>query len=182
MLQYAVPFLAKMTLGMPADNIPLRDLESAIASFRASGSLATPGEALLLPCWRDEDWQQLFRFTSTRRVMAGEALIRRGEPDRTLYFVLHGELEVIVRSGDGLTMGRVSLVGAGSVLGELAFFDSGPRSAGAWAVDDCEVAAMSPDQYTAFEQSSPAFARELLFALGRILAIRLRTTTAKVVG
>ena len=57
-------------------------------------------------------------------------------------------------------MGRVSLVGAGSVLGELAFFDSGPRSAGAWAVDDCEVAAMTPDQYTAFEQSSPALARE----------------------
>jgi hypothetical protein len=48
-------------------------------------------------------------------------------------------------------------------------------------VDDCEVAAMTPDQYTAFEQSSPALARELLFALGRILSIRLRSTTAKVV-
>jgi CRP/FNR family cyclic AMP-dependent transcriptional regulator len=166
---------------MPVDNIPSKDLESAIASFRASGSFATPGEALLLLNWRDEDWQQLFRFTSTRRVMAGDALIRRGEPDRTLYFVLHGDLEVIVNSGDGLTMGRVALVGAGSVLGELAFFDGGPRSAGAWAVDDCEVAAMAPDQYTAFEQSSPTLARELLFALGRILAIRLRRTTAKLV-
>jgi CRP/FNR family cyclic AMP-dependent transcriptional regulator len=100
---------------------------------------------------------------------------------RTLYFVLHGDLEVIMHSGDGLTMGRVALIGAGSLLGELAFFDGGPRSAGAWAVDDCEVAAMTPDQYTAFEQSSPALARELLFALGRILAIRLRRTTAKVV-
>ena len=167
---------------MPTDNIPSKDLESAIASFRASGSFATPGEVPLLPSWRDEDWKQLFRFTSTRKVMAGEALIRHGEPDRTLYFVLHGDLEVIVRSDDGLTMGRVALVGAGSVLGELAFFDGGPRSAGAWAVGDCEVAAMTPDQYTAFEQSSPALARELLFALGRILAIRLRTTTAKVVG
>ena len=166
---------------MPTDNIPSKDLESAIASFRASDSFATPGEVPLLPSWRDEDWKQLFRFTSTRKVMAGEALIRHGEPDRTLYFVLHGDLEVIVRSDDGLTMGRVALVGAGSVLGELAFFDGGPRSAGAWAVADCEVAAMTPDQYTAFEQSSPALARELLFALGRILAIRLRSTTAKAV-
>jgi CRP/FNR family transcriptional regulator, cyclic AMP receptor protein len=170
-----------MTLGMPADNIPSKNLESAIASFRASASSATPGEALLLPGWRDEDWKQLFRFTSTRRVTAGDALIRRGEPDRTLHFVLQGELEVIAHSGDGLTMGRVALVGAGSVLGELAFFDGGPRSAGAWAVNDCEVAAMTSDQYSAFEQSSPALARELLFALGRILAIRLRNTTAKVV-
>ena len=171
--------VAKMTLGMP-DNIPLKDLESAIASFRVSGSFTTPGDALLLPSWRDEDWKQLFRFTSTRRVMAGDALIRHGEPDRTLYFVLYGDLEVTAHSGDGLTMGRVAQVGAGSVLGELAFFDGGPRSAGAWAVDDCEVAAMTLDQYSAFEQSSPALARDLLFALGRILAIRLRRTTAKV--
>jgi len=174
--------LPRMTLDMAADNIPLGDLQSAIARFRASVSLAAPAEALLLHGWRDEDWQQLFQFTSTRRVMAGDGLIRSGEPDRSLYFVLRGELEVIVHSGNGLAMGRVSLVGAGSVLGELAFFDGGPRSAGAWAVDDCEVAAMTPDQYSAFEQSSPALARELLFALGRILAIRLRTTNAKLVG
>ena len=74
-----------MTLGMPADNRALQDLESVIASFRASGSCATPDEALLLPSWHDEDWKQLFRFTSTRSVKAGDALIRRGEPDRTLY-------------------------------------------------------------------------------------------------
>ena len=55
---------------------------------------------------------------------AGEALIRRGEPDRTLYFVLHGELEVIAHSGDGLSLGHVALVSAGSVLGEQAFFDA----------------------------------------------------------
>jgi CRP/FNR family transcriptional regulator, cyclic AMP receptor protein len=167
-----------MSLGMPADTIASKGLESAIASFRAGGSLAA-SEALLLPKWSDEDWKQLFRFTNVRIVRAGDALIRHGEPDRTLYLVLHGELEVIVHAGDGLSMGRVALVGAGSVLGELAFFDGGPRSAGAWAVDDSDVAAMTPDQYTAFEESCPVLARELLFALGRILAIRLRRTTAK---
>jgi CRP-like cAMP-binding protein len=170
-----------MTLVMPVDVAPSRYLESAIASLRAGGSSPTTSEALLLPNWREEDWKQLFRFTSIRTVIAGDALIWHGEPDRTLYFVLHGELEVIVRSSDGLSMGQVALVGTGSVLGELAFFDGGPRSAGAWAVDDCEVAAMAPDQYTAFEQNSPSLARELLFALGRILAIRLRRTNAKVV-
>jgi len=49
-------------------------------------------------------------------------------------------------------------------------------------VDDCEVAAMSPDQYSAFEKTDPALARELLFALGRVLAIRLRRTNARLVG
>ena len=132
-----------MTFDMPTDAIPSQDLEAAIASLRAGGSHPTAAEAIQLPNWRDEDWKRLFGFTSIRRVMAGDALIRHGEPNRTLYFVLHGQLEVIIHSGDGLSMGRVALVGAGSVLGELAFFDGGPRSAGAWAVDDCEVAAIT---------------------------------------
>jgi CRP/FNR family cyclic AMP-dependent transcriptional regulator len=171
-----------MTLHMPVHNIPSAALEAAVSRFRAGSSLATMGEALLLTHWRDDDWKELFRFIGIRQLPAGEALLRRGEPDRTLYFVLHGELEVIAHSGDGLTLGRVALVPAGSVLGEQAFFDGGPRSAGAWAVDRCEVAAMTPEQFAQFEKSSPALARDLLFALGRILAIRLRRTTAKVVG
>lgn len=167
---------------MPADTIPSEDLDSAIASFRGGGSPSTETEAPLLPTWPDENWPRLFRFTNIRNVVAGDALIRRGEPDRTLYFVTRGELEVIVLSGDGLSMGRVALLGAGSVLGELAFFDGGPRSAGAWAVVDSEVAAMTPDQYRAFEQDSPDLARELIFALGRVLAVRLRRTNARLVS
>ena len=166
---------------MPAVTIGPVDLESAIASFRAGARAVAADEPLLLLKWSDQDWQELFRFTSIRSVRPGDALIRHGEPDRTLYFVLRGQLEVIVRSGDGLSMGRVALVGAGSVLGELAFFDGGPRSAAAWAVDHCDIAAMTVDQYSAFENVRPALARELLFALGRILAIRLRQTNARLV-
>jgi len=157
------------------------DLKSVVAGFLARGTAATAGENLLLPRWRDQEWQQLLGFTDVRRVTSGDSLILDGEPDRTLYFVLRGDLEVIVRSGDGLSLGRVAAVGAGSVLGELAFFDGGPRSASAWAVSECDVAAMSLDQYSAFEQAYPALARELLFALGRILATRLRRTNARLV-
>jgi CRP/FNR family transcriptional regulator, cyclic AMP receptor protein len=160
---------------MPVDTLPGRELPSAIANFRAAG------ETFILSHWSDEDCRELFRFTSIRTVPAGEALIRHGEPDRTLYFVLDGDLEIILPSGDAFSMGRVAEVGPGSVLGELAFFDGGPRSAGAWAVRNCEVAAMTPDQYAAFEQSHPALARDLLFALGRTIAMRLRRANARTV-
>jgi CRP/FNR family transcriptional regulator, cyclic AMP receptor protein len=166
---------------MSPDIVQESGLGSAISSFRA-GAAAGRDETLWLSAWRDEDWDLLFEFVDIRRVRSGDALIRRGEPDRTLYFVLRGELEIIVQSSDGLTMGRVARVGPGAALGELAFFDGGPRSATAWAVTPCEVAAMSPDQYAAFELASPALARALLFALGRILATRLRRTTAKLAG
>ncbi len=167
-------------MSTPADPTISTDLDAAIRGFRA-GSFAS-GDGLMPRGWSDDDWRELFRFTSTRRVTAGEALIRRGESDRTLYFVLRGGLEVIVHSGDGLSMGPLTRIGAGSVLGEQSFFDEKPRSASVWAVGDCDVAAMTPIQYSALEEARPALARDLLFALGRILAVRLRRTTAKVLG
>ena len=151
--------------------------DSAIASFRAG-----VGETLLLHNWRDADWQQLFRFTTFRSVAPGNTLIHHGEPDQTIFFVLRGQLEVVLRSGDGISLGRVALVEAGSILGEVAFFDGGPRSATAWAVDGCEVAAMTSDQFREFGKTNPDLARELVFALGRILATRLRQTNARLVG
>jgi CRP/FNR family cyclic AMP-dependent transcriptional regulator len=162
---------------MPDIGAPSMTPDSAIASFRAGA-----GETLLLHNWRDADWQQLFRFTTFRSVAPGNTLIRHGEPDQTIFFVLRGQLEVTLRSGDGISMGRLALVEAGSILGELAFFDGGPRSANAWAVDACEVAAMTVDQFRAFEEASPGLARDLVFALGRILATRLRRTNVRLVG
>lgn len=156
------------------------DFDTAIASFR-TGSQAS-GDQLSPGAWNDEDWRELFRFTSVRRIKAGDMLIRRGDPDRTLYFILDGDLEVVVHSGDGVSMGPLTRVGAGSVLGEQSFFDGSPRSATVWARDQCDVAAMSPEQYASFEDASPTRARELIFALARILAVRLRRTTAKVFG
>jgi CRP-like cAMP-binding protein len=170
-----------VNFGMSPDVLQESDLGSAIASFRTGGAVAR-AETLWLPDWREEDWKLLFDYVDIRKVLSGDTLIRHGEPDRTLYFVLRGELEIIVQSSDGHTMGRVAQEGAGAVLGELAFFDGGPRSATAWAVTKCEVAAMSPDQYAAFELASPGLARTLLFALGRILATRLRRSNARLVG
>jgi CRP-like cAMP-binding protein len=155
------------------------DLDSAVARVRAGLSSATGG-GLLPRNWTDTNWRDLLRFTTPRRVAAGEALIRRGEHDATLYFVLRGELEVVVHSGDGISMGPLTRIGAGSVLGEQSFFDGEPRSASVWAAGNCEVAAMTPAQFRALEESHPALARDLIFALGRILATRLRRTTARV--
>jgi hypothetical protein len=79
-------------------------------------------------------------------------------------------------------MGRMAVVSAGSVLGEQAFLRREAPLGRCLAGGRLRNRGKSPDQYAAFEESSPARARDLFFALGRILAMRLRTTTAKVVG
>src|SRR5262245_2718376 len=129
------------------------DLDAAIAGFRTAS--AASGDQLSLGNWSDENWRELFSFTSFRRIKAGDMLIQRGDPDRTLYFILAGVLEVVVHSSDGMSMGPLTRIGAGSVLGEQSFFDGSPRSASVWATGPCEVAAMSPGQYAAYEVASP---------------------------
>lgn len=151
----------------------------AIASFRSGSASAVQGAGLFPAAWTDTDWETLFSFTSYRQVPAGEALIRRSEAGRALFFILKGGLEVFAHSADGIGMGAVSKEGAGTLFGELAFFDGGGRSASVWAVDPCEVASMSYEQYLALEQAHPKIARDLLFGLGRLMATRLRRTTAK---
>lgn len=160
--------------------MPTIDLDTAIASFRAGSASSAPADVLVTRGWSNDDWRTLFLLTEVRTVKAGDALIRRGVAERTLYFVLRGRLEIVVDSMDGLSMGHLTRVGAGSVVGEQSFFDGEPRSASAWAIDECTVAAMSPEQFAAFERSHPALACEMLFGLARVLAGRLRRMTEMV--
>ena len=149
----------------------------------SAGGAAAGGDGLSLPNWSDADWERLLDAAGFRRIAAGEAVILRGTPDRALCIVLDGEVEVMAHASDGLSFGRLARFGAGSVVGEQSFFDGGPRSAGAWAVRDCTVATLTPEQFTAFADAHPGLGRDLLLALGRILsAIRLRRTTAKTLG
>jgi CRP-like cAMP-binding protein len=150
-----------------------------ISKIREQMSSPKKCEVVQLGSWSDEDWQRFFGATTLHRVPAGEVLIRKGASDRTLYLILSGNLEVTGKSSDDLSMPPLSRIRPGSVLGELSFFDGEPRSVSAWAVDDCDLAVMTMDQYVAFESSNPGLARDLLFALGRILATRLRKTTSQ---
>lgn len=155
----------------------LKSVEWATGAFRAHTRDAEDG--LHLPGWQDAEWRALFSATTAHAIAAGEPLIRRGDRGRNLYLVVEGKLEISLPSIDGLSLGRVGKVVAGSVLGEQAFFDAEPRSASAWAITPCDLRSLDLDQYAAFERAHPGLARDLLFALGRILAIRLRQTTAR---
>jgi CRP-like cAMP-binding protein len=128
-----------------------------------------------LPDASDEEWARLLEHTRPRWFEAGDAVISAGARDRSLYLVLDGSLEVLVERGRRGHQ-RVASLGAGSVIGELAFFDGGARSALVRAVTAAELAELSPAGFEELAAADPALARRLLFELGRILAKRLRTS------
>jgi CRP-like cAMP-binding protein len=128
----------------------------------------------LLPDATDEEWAILLKHTRHRSFNPGDAIVTAGAFDRSLYLVIDGLLEVLVTRGRR-GYRRVATIGAGSVIGELSFFDGGARSALVRAVTPAELAELSPAEFDAFAVASPGLARRLLFDLGRILAKRLRT-------
>jgi CRP-like cAMP-binding protein len=96
-----------------------------------------------------------------------------GEIDRALYIVTDGILEAVLPARRG-TFRQLSTFAAGSVIGELSFFDGRPRSAMVRALTDAELARLSLESFDSLAASRPALARMILFDLGSILAGRLR--------
>jgi len=138
------------------------------------------GEHLLLPGWSDQEWQKLFAATTPRPFKASEFVIQRGVSDRALYLIAAGSLEVGVTYVNGVSISPLAKIGAGSVIGEQSFFDGQPRSANVFAVTDGELLCLTREKFHQLSEAEPALVRDLLFALARILSLRLRHTTFRV--
>jgi CRP/FNR family cyclic AMP-dependent transcriptional regulator len=148
--------------------------------FDYPGTEQAPAQNALvfLPDLRDEDWEKILAHTVTRRFSAGDMVIQIGEIDRALYIISEGTLETLIPHGNGRTMRRVNTIEAGSVIGEMAFFDGLPRSASVRALTDGEYLRLSYDAFEVLAAREPALARAILFDLGRILANRVREKDA----
>jgi CRP-like cAMP-binding protein len=124
-----------------------------------------------------EDWERLERYGARRRFRAGEAIVRQGEVSRSLIIVLSGEL-AFVRTNNAGEERLLGIIPAPTLVGEVGFFDPGPRSGTLRALSDGELLQLSFAQFEALAASSPSLARTILLDAGRIVAIRLRRSTA----
>jgi CRP/FNR family transcriptional regulator, cyclic AMP receptor protein len=111
---------------------------------------------------------RLFARATARHLRAGETLFNIGDDGNGCYRLDLGVLKVNTVSEQGETL-TLAVVGAGSIVGELALIDSRPRSASIVAVKDCELSFISRAH---FEECvlHPEISRYLL----NVLAARLR--------
>jgi hypothetical protein len=91
-----------------------------------------------------------------KRLRAGDALVRQGEPGTELYLVLDGVIRV-ERDGE-----RLAEYGPGSLQGERAHLEGGVRTSSLIAVTACKVAAVDAGQFdrSALEELSGGHRRE----------------------
>ena len=115
------------------------------------------------------------RYSKREKFTAGDYVFREGETcgDRA-YIILSGEVSVLrqVRS----TEKELAAIGKGEILGEVALFSVGPRTATAKAASDVEAIMIPRESFEKLRSEQLPVAYELLEAILNVVAGRLRTT------
>ncbi len=138
--------------------------------FRASG---------LFRGMSDEEVREIVRTSDARVLTAGEALFQQGEVAAALYIVESGELEVRAQGllGEEVVL---AMLGAGTVVGEMAILEGSPRSATVEALSDCRVFELSREAFEALREDRSRAAYKLILNLAQTMGERRRKTDARV--
>jgi CRP/FNR family transcriptional regulator, cyclic AMP receptor protein len=127
------------------------------------------------------DADALAKLAREEILLKGEVLFRERDPAGTLYLVMSGTIEISKSSpgGHGAPLARL---GRGEILGEIAAFDGGPRSATATAgvVAETHVAVWDVAAFHRYLAQRPQAALTILSGLLRKLGARLRQTSEAV--
>ena len=113
-----------------------------------------------------------------RRHPSKSTLIYAGDDSDTLYYIIDGSVTVIIEDDDGREM-IVAYLNKGDFFGEMGVFDEDiPPTRSAWVKSrtDCEIAEISYSKFRELQDQYP----DILLALGKQMAKRLRLTTRKV--
>lgn len=120
-----------------------------------------------------EQWRLLQPFLTRHEVRAGDLLVKQGEHDRTLYLLESGTLQVFVtqpRPGQS----RLSILRAGSVVGEAGLFSDQPRMANVEAMTVCVVWALRGPRYEELAARNASLTLELVRAAAAVMGVRMR--------
>lgn len=125
---------------MPEKNSTDDQTEANTSTGQAEGksSLLSP----LVPPLTPDDAVQVEKL-----YRAGEFIMRQGEAGDCAYFIQSGRVQIVLRRADGSEL-EVGQRGAGSLIGEMAIVDDGPRSATVAALEDCRLLEISKADFS----------------------------------
>ncbi len=108
----------------------------------------------------------LMHQTDVRLLPAGHTLFAEGDAGDSMYVLLSGRADVLLR--DKL----VETLRVGSIVGELAIIDDAPRAASVVAREDCNFITINAARFRTLTHENPDFALHVM----KVMADRLRNT------
>ena len=120
-----------------------------------------------------EELATIERHTRRETFPRDKIIFREGDPGKELFIVTRGRASAYLNLVSGGDI-RLATFAPGTIFGELAILDTGPRSASVVADDDVVCYVLSEQQFAVLSNDAPAVAIKLLSGLGRELSRRLR--------
>ena len=124
-----------------------------------------------------KELESLSDVTFTRTFSKDNVIILAEEEGDTLFILKKGQVKVSIVSEDGREV-ILSLLGSGSVFGELSLLDGKPRSANVVAIEETDLLMLRRTDFIQLIYKTPQIATALLAEL----ASRLRKTDRQIEG
>jgi MFS superfamily sulfate permease-like transporter len=121
-----------------------------------------------------EECDLLRRLLLRRTYRKGEVVFREGDEGRELFVIARGAASVHLRLAGPDRAKRLATFATGTVFGELALLDAGPRSASVEADDDLVCYVLTEAVFATLAREHHAVAIKVLTNIGRELSRRLR--------
>ena len=118
------------------------------------------GEVPILAMLTREELDELARAARPLTLGPLERLVVQGQPGTSLFAVVAGAVEVVLRQDDGREW-SVETMGPGAVVGEISLLTGAPRSATVRALGDVTVVEIGRHQYEPLLRARPALLDEL---------------------
>ena len=127
------------------------------------------------------DAARVVAYMKPKRFQAGTIVIQEGEARYNDYMLLllSGDIAVENELPGATDSMVVSIIGPGSLLGEMGVIDGSPRSATCTANTDIAAAVLSRTALMRLLKDDPRLGARLLLAISKRMADRLRETTRK---
>ena len=156
----------------------MRAIEGSVTAELAATLLIAP--TALMQLTRQEAFT-VVSYMTPRKIAMGTTFISEGDESDTGYMMLLLEGEVIV---ENIVVSRrtpvtVTVLGPGSLIGEMGLVDGQARLASCTATTDSRCAVLTRAALEKLGEEDPRTATKLMFAVALRIAERLRETSEK---
>lgn len=122
--------------------------------------------------------KKIFAICKERSAVRGDFIVEQNTPSSEIYFIISGEIEILVNSEDDAQPKRIALLRTGQLFGEIALVDQGLRSASARCLSEsCRLLEIARDDFLGLLRSDQKMGFQVLYNLAADLCLKIRRTT-----
>lgn len=124
--------------------------------------------------------EQVAQFAHAYRVPGGGRLFSEGGKDSALFLIVSGRVRIL-KERQYQDIKPLALISRGASLGEMSVLDGQAYSATAVAEGPVTFVLLTRHNFHRLVETHPALGCKLLLAIGRLVSLRLRRTSALLV-